>query len=513
MGAVRFGPFSFDTERKTLERQGTAIVLGSRGSALLSALVGAEGEVVARSKLLEVGWPGMVVEEANLTVQIAALRKALGTRSDGQEWIATMPRAGYRLLRESEPKPFSVRPAVAVLPFANMSSDPEQEYFADGVVEDLITALSKFKTFAVVARSSTFAFKRQAFDVREVARQLGVSYLLEGSVRRSGDAMRVSAQLIDGMSGRPLWAEKFDGAVARVFDFQDMVTTSVVGLVEPQIRKAEIERAKAKRPETFDAWDLYLRALPIVYGSNVAAYDRAIELLERAVELDPGYGPALTLAAWAHEKRRTFGGIAPAGVDDVARSMELAERAVDLDSDDAVALAMAGWFPCLFYNDFSRVRLVERAVELNPNSVPVLQFAGTTYLFGGELMDVIKVATRALTLSPGGPENYMSLTHIAQAHVSLGNFEEAIVWAQRANELNPQYLFSHMTLACAFAHLGLLPQAREAAREALAVRPDLTVPALDKPPVRYVERRRVWADGLRKAGLRDAPAETALFGR
>lgn len=504
MAAIRFGPFSFDVDHMILAREGASVALGSRAAMLLQLLLAADGRPVARETLLAMTWPGVVVEEGNLAAQIAALRKALGPRPDGSDWIVTVPRRGYRLDREFGAAPFSVVPAIAALPFANLSSDPDQGYFADGIVEDLITALSKFKTLAVVGRASSFVYKGRAVDAREVATQLGVRYLLDGSVRRSGDEVRVSAQLIDGESGRQLWAEKFDGAVTRVFDFHDRITTSVIGLIEPRIRLAEIERSRAKRPESIDAWDLYLQALPIVYGSDVAAYDTAIELLERAVGLDPAYGPAIALAAWAHEKRRTFGGVAPAGVDDKARSIELARRALDLDPGDAFALAMMGWFRCLFDNDFSGVRLVERAVEINPNSVPVLQFAGTTYMIGGDLEDALVVSKRAVALSPGGPENYMSLTHIAQAYVNLGDFEQAIPWAQQATELNPRYLYGHMTLACAHAHLGRMAEAREAARAALAVFPALTVPALDKPPVRYVERRRVWADGLRLAGIPEA---------
>ena len=213
-------------------------------------------------------------------------------------------------------------PAVAVLPFENLSPDPEQSFLADGVVEEIITALSRFRTFAVVARNSTFAYKGRAMDVRDVARDLGVRYVLEGSVRRSGDKVRVAAQLIEGASGAHLWAEKFEGAVADIFDFQDEITRSVIGLIEPQIRKAEIERARRKRPESLDAWDLYVQALPLVYSANVPGYTEAIELLDRAIALEPDYAPALAVASWAHERRKTYGGIAPAGVDDVEMSSD-----------------------------------------------------------------------------------------------------------------------------------------------------------------------------------------------
>ena len=205
----------------------------------------------------------------------------------------------------------SGRPSIAVLPFANISGDHEQTYFADGVVEDIITALSRFKTFAVVARNSSFVYRDRAVDVREAAKALGVRYVLEGSVQRREKSVRVTAQLIDALTGVHLWAERFDGDLADIFDFQDRITESVVGLIEPQIRKAEIERARVKRPENLDAYDLYLRALPYFYGPETDGYATAIDLLERAVALDPGFATGLAYAAFAYEKRETTGCAAP----------------------------------------------------------------------------------------------------------------------------------------------------------------------------------------------------------
>jgi TolB-like protein len=227
-----------------LTRDGRTVSLGGRGAALLAALVDARGGVVGKDVLMQAAWPGAVVEEANLTVQIAALRRALGGGTDGEDWIVTVPRVGYRLLspRNGGTAEHGA-PAVAVLPFENLSPDADQSFLADGVVEEIIMALSRFRTFAVVARNSTFVYKGRAVDIREVARELGVRYVLEGSVRRSGDRVRVAAQLIEGASGAHLWAEKFEGAATDIFDFQDEITRAVVGLIEPRIRKAEIERA------------------------------------------------------------------------------------------------------------------------------------------------------------------------------------------------------------------------------------------------------------------------------
>jgi adenylate cyclase len=393
-------------------------------------------------------------------------------------------------------------PSLAVLPFENLSSDPEQTFFADGIVEDIITALSRFRTFAVVARNSTFAYKGRAVDVRTVARDLGVRYVLEGSVRRSASKVRVTAQLIEGASGAHLWAEKFDGAVADIFDIQDEITRSVIGLIEPQIRKAEIERARRKPPESIDAWDLYVQALPLVYAANVPGYSDAIAVLDRALSLAPDYAPALALSSWAHEKRKTFGGIAPAGVDDVEMSLALAQRALDADPDDALAMALLGWERIFFRGDYTGLALCSRAVALNPNNRVVLALAAVANIFAGDLDVAIACGMRALQLSPGAPDNYDCLEHIAAAHFFAGRFDEAAHWAQRSIELEKAFANSHLFLAASYAHLGRNEEARAAMSVALQLQPDFTMAMfLGGPPRRFPERTKLWVEGMRIAGM------------
>ena len=497
-----FGPFVLDREQMKLMRDGRSVSLGGRGTSLLAALAGAQGGAVTKERLMQAAWPGTVVEEANLTVQIAALRRALGAGGDEQEWIITVPRVGYRLVwpQVAESATESGPPAVAVLPFENLSSDPEQSFLADGIVEDIITALSRFKTFAVVARNSTFVYKGRAVDVREVARVLGVRYLLEGSVRRSGDRVRVAAQLIEGASGAHLWAETFDGAVADIFDFQDEITKSVIGLIEPQIRKAEIERARRKRPENLDAWDLYVQALPLVYAADLPGYTVAIGLLDRAIGLDPGYAPALAFASWAHEKRTTFGGVLP-GIDDVEMSLALAQRALDADPDDAVAMALLGWQRILFRWDYAGLALCARAIELNPNNRAVLDLTAVAHLFAGDLDQVIVCGMRALQLSPGAPDAYMCLNHISSAHLAAKRFDEAAKWAERSIDLEKGFVFSHLHLAASYAHLGRIEEARACMKVARALRPDFTIAFMKARPMRFPERRAPVVEGLRKAGM------------
>jgi TolB-like protein len=500
---ISFGPFIFDPAAMTVSRDGKAVALGSRGAALLGALAGTDGPV-GKDALLEAAWPGTVIEEANLSVQVAALRKALGTREDGQDWILTVPRVGYRLLRPapSDAAPSGGgRPAIAVMPFANLSADPEQAFFADGVVEDLITALSRFKLFGVVARNSSFAYKDRAIDVREVARELGVRYVLEGGVRRAGEHVRVTAQLVDAESGMHIWADRFDGEATAIFDFQDSITESVIGLIEPRIRKAEIERSRRKRPESLDAHELFLRAGPMVLGTDTAAYSEAIELLNRAIALDPGYAPAYALAGWAHEKRHTFIPEDIGKYDDANTAIAMSEKALELDRDDAGVLALAAWNIMLFRKDHERgLRLVSEAIELNPNYVLALNFASLCFVTAGQFRKSEECNLRALRLSPGAPDAYWSYTNLANIAFYEDRFEEAIDWAQKALAVHDGWIVTWSTLVAANCELGRMDEARNAIARIEAIHgtfsPDLIDPGEVSPPAyrdKFINSvRKVW---------------------
>ena len=479
---IAFGPIVFDRDRLSVTRDGEHFSLGGRGSALLKALLDADGGLVGKDALLEAVWPGAIVEESNLTVQIALLRKALGTRPDGQEWIVTVPRVGYRLILPAAVPSYPPaaetadlpggKPLIAVLPFLNLSSEAEQGYFADGVVEDIITALSRFKQFAVVARNSSFVYKDKAVDVRTAARELGVRYVLEGSVRRAADRVRVTAQLIDADSGAHIWAEKFDGNLADIFDVQDTITESVVGLIEPQIRKTEIERMRRKRPDSLDAYDLMLRAGPLVLGPDREFYSEAVELLHRAVELDLGYALAYAMCGWAHEKRYTFSVPVPDGTDDKALAIEMSERALAIERDDAAVLAMAAWNVILLERDLERgVSLADRAVELNPNHLMVLNFASLCYQGTGHLERSAVLNRRALRLSPGAPDAYWTLTSLGFAAFLLGNAEEAIEWCQKAIAINGGWEATWMLIGAAYGKLGRMVEARRAVERLLELNP------------------------------------------
>ncbi len=305
-GEISFGRFRLHLARRELRRDNTPVRLGGRALDVLCVLASAGGAVVTKDELMARVWAGVVVEENNLQVHISALRKALAEDRNGESWIVTVPGRGYRFLRSQGPPaaddpapgqslPGPDRPSLAVLPFLNLSGDPEQEYFADGMVEEIITALSRIRWLFVTARNSTFTYKGQAVDVKRVGRELGVRYVLEGSVRKGGERIRIAAQLIDASTGAHLWADHFDGPLEDVFELQDKVASSVAGVIEPALQAAETARSTGRPTTDLTAYDLYLRAHAMVW-SSARQIPQALGLLEQAIARDPHYGPAL---AWA----------------------------------------------------------------------------------------------------------------------------------------------------------------------------------------------------------------------
>lgn len=498
-GHIGFGPFQFDCRSGTLWREGIFVPVGSRGAALLQDLLEAEGAVVRKDALIEHAWPDTIVEENNLAVQIRGLRRVLGRRDDGSEWISTAARAGYRLVREAAGEGL---PAIAVLPFVALD---EVGSFADGFVEDLITALSRFRTFAVVARTSTEPFRVEREDTREIARALGVRYLVEGSVRRAGDRIRLTVQLIDGASGLHIWSEKLDGTLEGIFDFQDRLVAGVVGVFEPQIRRAEIERARRKRPESLDAYDLYLKALALMRGvreKRPSDFSEAITILDQAITLDPGFAPGLALCAAAHESRLTHGGVAPAGVDDRHEALELAERALAADSSDAMVLMTAGAHRLILAGDEAGgLPLLLRAEELNPNSLLIANVTAYCFWHAGRMEEAIARFSRALMLARGAPETVWTMNGLAVAQMSAGRLEEALHWGLRVIERTETIDFAHCVVASAYAHLGRQADAEARVQRALAIWPGLTVNGLIGPKTAPRAQFRLLEEGLLKAGL------------
>lgn len=397
------------------------------------------------------------------------------------------------------------KPSIAVLPFTNMSGDPEQEYFVDGMVEDIITALSRFNQLAVIARNSTFTYKGRAVDVRQVAAELGVRYVLEGGIRKSGNRLRITGQLIDAATGAHLWAERFDGDVQDVFDLQDRITASVVGAIEPTVLKAEIERARRKPAENVDAYDLYLQALPHVYAmrpdENLVGYG----LLTRAIELEPTYAPALAHAAWCLEQRisRAWPAV---GADDLGTAIALARRAAAAaGSDDPLALVVASFVLVMAGRDYGAgLDGVRRAVERNPGSGHVNFLAATALVCGGDPEAGLTLAERAMALGPLDPGYFMYLLVAGLAHLFSGRPAKALELAQRSAALNPNWDTAYWVLVPAYVQLDRLPEARAALGKFLPLAPGATVSVLrNSLPFRDPLSRNMILDGFRTAGLPD----------
>src|SRR5712671_2449882 len=326
---VTFGRFRFDLGRRELSRDGIPVRLGSRALDVLSVLAAARGDVVTKDELLARVWPGQVVEENNLQVQVSALRKALDPEGDGQTHLITVPGRGYRLIGvagSSHGPALPDKPSIAVLPFQNMSDDPQQEYFADGIVEDIITALCHMRWLFVIARDSSFAYKGRTADVKQIGRELGVRYVVEGGVRKAAQRVRITAQLIDASTGAHLWADHFDGDLEDIFDLQDQVTASVVGAIAPKLEQAEIERAKRKPTESLDAYDYFLRGMASFYQRSREANEEALRLFYKAIEFDPDFATAYGMAAWCHAWRKLNGWMSDR-VQEISEGARLAWRA------------------------------------------------------------------------------------------------------------------------------------------------------------------------------------------
>ena len=410
--------------------------------------------------------------------------------------------ASHRRLMSSAIDQAAPTASIAVLPFANLSNDPDQEYFADGMVEDIITALSRFRQLFVIARNSTFVYKNRPVDVRQVARELGVRYVLEGSVRKAANRVRFTAQLIDAVSGGHLWAERFDGGLEEVFDFQDRITDRVVGAIEPQIRRAEIERLRRKRPENLEAYDLFLQALPHAYSMRPDENTLALAMLEEVRRLDPRFAPAAAFAAWCYEQRITRRW--PAALDgDAERAIDLAHAALASATDDENAIAIAGFILLRLSEDYdTAIAALKRATELNPNNAFVRMNAGWGNIFAGDLDEAMTHFERAREVSPSDPSAFYVLTGLAMGHAQQGRYEEAAAVASASAALYGDWDATYCVLAFVNAHLGRLDDARAAARRLLALLPNATVSAFkDFLHFRDPARLALVQEGLRIAGI------------
>jgi TolB-like protein len=478
-GDVRFqfGDFALDTDRRELQRGAKLIPIGPQVFDTLVFLLENRERVVSKDDLLAAVWQGRIVSESTLTSHMNAVRKVIGDSGETQKLIRTFARKGFRFVGEAsadqavpviamQELPLPDKPSIAVLPFQNLSGDPEQEYFADGVVEDIITGLSRIKWLFVIARNSSFIYKGQSIDVKKVGRELGVRYVLEGSVRRAENRIRINCQLNEAESGGHLWAERYDREMEGIFSLQDEITLSTIGAIEPTMRDAEIERVKRKRPDNLDAYDLMLRALPYLTSTPMPhEAQMAMPFLEQALTLEPGYARAHGLLSWCHEILYLRAGFKE---ENRLTAIRHGRAAILHGRDDANALALGAFNASMIEHDRTTAfETFDRALSIAPFSAFTLFFGAIASAWAAKAEQTVEWGERALRLSPFDRMTYLAHHAIALAHFLRGRDEESANAARRAVQASPDFSICHLVLSSPLVRLGRMDEAKAAATRVL----------------------------------------------
>jgi TolB-like protein len=520
-----FADHLLDTDRRELHRGSEPIAVEPQVFDLLIYLVQNRDRVVSKDDLIAAVWQGRIVSESTLTSRINAARKAVGDSGEEQKLIRTIARRGFRFVgavhaqsdaeepgrapeqtsdaphEQSRPAlPPSDRPAIAVLPFINMSGDPEQEYFSDGITEDIITALSKLRWFFVIARNSSFIYKGIAVHMRQVAEELGVGYVVEGSVRKSGDRVRITVQLNDAATGSHIWAERYDRGLADVFAVQDEITEAIVAAIEPQLYASESFRARRKPPDSMDAWDLVMRALSHYW--RVTRQDNVVAqaLLEKAVAIDPNYGQALGVLSTSY----TFS--FHMGWADRATAVPIAERAalaaIRADSEDPWAHHALGCV-YLFTRRFDdSLAEFELALRLNPNFSLAQGYHGLALSYCSRCDEADWAVRRALRLSPRDPFSALFTGIAAYAQFVRRNYREAMQLAREAIRQRADFVGAHRVLTAAAGMAGDTDVAAAALQELRRAQPNISLPWIaSEMPIMHSDELEHYLEGFRRAGL------------
>jgi TolB-like protein/cytochrome c-type biogenesis protein CcmH/NrfG len=513
---------TLDTERRELLRDGTAIPVQPQVFDLLVYLVQNRDRVVSKEDLIGLVWAGRTVSGSTFTSRVNAARTAIGDSGRDQKLIRTISRKGLRFVgtvqepansnrpagrlpeksleRPPSGLPLPDRPAIAVLPFNNMSGEREQEYFSDGISEDIITALSKLRWLFVIARNSSFTYKGKSVHMKQVAEELGVRYLLEGSVRKSGDRVRITAQLNDVATGSHIWAERYDRDLADVFAVQDQITEAIVAAIEPQIYAAENFRARSKPPNSLDAWDLVMRALwhywRVTRQDNVVAQ----ALLEKAIAIDPNYGQALSVLATSHMSGVHLGWA------DLGSAAPIAERAalaaVEADSEDSWAHNALGsvYFSTRRLDD--SLAEFELALQLNPNFSLAQGYYGLALSYCGRWQEAHEAAQRAIRLSPRDPSSAIYYGIAAYAQFVGRNYQQAIALAREAIRQRGDFTGAYRVLTVAAAMTGQVEVAAAALQELRRAQPNISLAWIaSQLPWKLDADRDHYLEAFRRAGL------------
>ena len=528
----RFADFEIDLARRELRRGGATVHIEPQVFDLLVHLIRNRDRIVSKDELIEVIWHGRIVSEAALSSRISAARRALGDSGNDQSLIRTMYKRGFRFVGEpqgaasapavaqdqgrsalaahdtvklapsAEPLPLPDKPSIAVLPFQNMSREAEQEYFADGLTEDIITGLSRQRWFFVIARNSSFTYKGAAVDVRDVASQLGVRYVLEGSVRKAANRVRVTGQLIDAANGNHLWAEKYDRELADIFALQDDITNRVIGSVAPQILVAEAARVQRKPPQSIDAWDLVMQAVPHMWRMSMQEHARAQDLLQQAIALDGNYAHAHALLGWTYVTMFNLDTRRPIG-EYTEKALETGATAVTLDDEEPWAHLVLGLGHARRRRPQLAFRHLTKSVELSPSFA--LGHAGLGYALacGGQPESGLQALEEAHRLSPRDPFLAMYAPTVRyMALFAMERYEETIAVCRSTAASHPNHAGAWRLMTVSLGLLGRLDEARKALAHTLTLQPDLSSAHVENNTVyaNPADRSR-FLEGLRKAGL------------
>jgi TolB-like protein len=518
-----FGKCSIDCARRELRREGELVAIEPQVFDVLVYLIQHRDRVVSRDDLLASVWGGRIVSESTLSSRINSARSAIGDSGEQQHWIRTIARKGVRFIGEVQeqgsgsptagaqpvaPRPSLIagspalpdKPSIAVLPLVNISGDPEQEYFSDGITEDIITALSRLRWFFVIARNSAFAYQGRRVDVRQVGRELGVRYVLEGSVRRSGQRLRITGQLSDATTGNHIWSERYDRELTDIFVLQDEITASVASAIEPKLLAAEAIRSEKRSAADLDAWDLVTRALAHYWRMTTADSETAIDMLREAVERYPDYGPAHSMLAFALLVSSHVGWI-PEG-HHYAYAAGLAQRAAELDDEDPWAHLALGYLAFTARRTDGAVREYQRALELNPNFATTYGYLGWALVFDGQSDEPIAHFQRALRMSPHDPLKAFFYSGTGVAHYYGGRYDEAVDWAQKAIGQRSGFTAAQRILVASLAQAGRTQEAQAALARLRELQPNVTIEWI-KQYVPYTARAMPhFLEGMRKAGLK-----------
>jgi TolB-like protein len=520
VGEFFFEGFSLDIDRRELKRGSDLVAIEPQVFDLLAYLVKNRERVLTKDDLMTAVWDGRVVSESTLTSRVNSVRKAVGDTGREQRLIRTYARKGIRFvgeIRESRNNPDTPtvpeapikargKPCIAVLPFANLGGDTEQDYFSDGITEDIITAMSKNHSLLVIARNSTFAFRGQSSDVHRIGLDLGAGYLVQGSVRRIGSRVRITARLAETEGGRTLWAEQYDRGIHEIFEVQDEITATIAARLEPEVGIAERSRADKKPPQTFDAWDFFRLGTKHFYESTADDNRKAQRLFRRAIGIDPTLGEAHGFLSYAIVLSMIYFDAEP---DDALldEAVEIAKKGVALDERDATVRFMYGRALLARGAYGNALGELEAAIELNPNLAVAYCGLGDSLAYEGRVSEAIPYFQRAINLSPHDPMRWAFYSYRALAHLFAQQFELAEEWAHKATRIPNCHYWGYAHRVAALGHLQRTDESGVALTELLKINPSFNC-NLARRRLFYLKdpsQIALYIDGLRRSGVPEGP--------